>query len=434
MLKHSICLLVFLIAGESCGKKEGSASFPMPQWSSFNKPTVFKIDSALTYEMYLDKLLGSIVGSAIGDAMGAPTEGWNRKDISATVGFVDSLDIHMREGGAEGPWEDWMPGGSTTDDTRWKYITYQYLMNQGTSPDSLDSKKFAGHLIQIYERQLKELSQIKTFDPEPIEKKMLQINFLQEWAKVSKPYIANDMEGYTYALNKFYGGEMVCAGMLYAPLIGAYFPSSPVHAYTEAYRLGIYDIGYGRDITGLTAALVSEAMKPGVTIEQIMQVCKSVDPLRFINSRLTGRISYQSYKDALYISDQVKDLKAGAETKLPIKYAYSPDYYVQVQKAYELLDKRNKDFMFHSAEIHVINLTGLIMGQGDFLKTMEFVINYGRDNDTVGAVTGAIMGAYCGFNKIPIKLREQVIKTNKEIVGIDLMKMAEELAAKRWGK
>lgn len=42
---------------------------------------------------------------------------------------------------------------------------------------------------------------------------------------------------------------------------------------------GIYDIGYGRDISGWTAALVSEVIKPGVTIEQIMQVCKSVDPL-----------------------------------------------------------------------------------------------------------------------------------------------------------
>ncbi len=432
MIRLFLLVLSVFTWAVGCKSKESTASFPMPQWNSFNKVRAFQIDSTLTREVYFDKLLGSIVGSAIGDAMGAPTEGWLRHDIRATVGYVDSVDIHMREGGAEGPWEDWMPGGSTTDDTRWKFIAYQYLMSMDDASDSLDAKKFAAHLLQLYENQLHELSQIKTFDPEPLEKKMMQINFLQEWAKVSKPYMTNDLEGYTYALNKFYGGEMVCAGMLYAPLIGAYFPGSPVHAYTEGYRLGLYDIGYGRDITGLTAALVSEAMRPGATIDQVIKICKSIDPLRFMNSRLTGRIAYRSYADAIYIADQVKDLKANADSKVPAEYGHAPDYYVQVQKAYDLLDKRTKDFMFHSAEIHVINLTGLIMSQGDFTKALEFVINYGRDNDTAGAVTGAIMGALCGFNKLPIQLREQVIKSNKEIVGIDLRKMAEDLVEKRW--
>lgn len=423
-----LIVLIFL----SCNQKTNTGTLPMPSWQSFNSPAPFKIDSSLSREVFADKLLGSIVGSAIGDAMGAPTEGWARSDIRSTVGFVDSLDIHMRDGGAEGPWEDWMPGGSTTDDTRWKYITYQYLMKEGKAPDSLNAKNFAGQILQWYQHSLDDLSKTKSFDPEPLEKKMLAINFLQEWAKVSKPYVANDMEGYTYALNKFYGGEMVCAGMLYAPLIGAYFPASPVHAYDEAYRLGIYDIGYGRDITGLTAALVSEAMRPQSTISDIMKVCKSIDPLRFSNSRLVGRISYRSYTDALYIYDLVKDLKATADTKVPAHYPYSADYYTQVQKAYALLDKRNKDYMFHSAEIHVNNLTALIMGQGDFMKTMEFVVNYGRDNDTDAAVTGAIMGALYGFNQLPVKLRDQVLKTNKEIVGIDLKKMAEDLAERRW--
>ncbi len=434
MIRSYIVVIIILIHSVCCKTKVATPTIPMPQWSSFNKPGPFRMDSTFTKAIYFDKLLGSIVGSAIGDAMGAPTEGWLRDYIKSTVEYVDSLDIHMREGGAEGPWEDWMPGGSTTDDTRWKYIMYQYLMNQPASPDSLDPIQWATHLIQLYETQLKDLSKIQSFDPEPLEKKMLQINFLQEWAKVSKPYVANNLEGYTYALNKFYGGEMVCAGMLYAPLIGAYFPASPVHAYEEGYRLGIYDIGYGRDITGLTAALVSEAMKPGATMDQILHVCKSIDPLRFMNSRLTGRIAYRSYADAIYIADQVKNLKASPETKVPSSYPYSADYFAQVERAYDLLDKRVKDFMFHSAEIHVINLTGLVMGQGDFMKTIEFVINYGRDNDTAGAVTGAIMGAYYGFDKLPVQWREQVLKANKEIVGIDLRKMAEDLAEQRWSK
>ena len=42
---------------------------------------------------------------------------------------------------------------------------------------------------------------------------------------------------------------------------------------------------------------------------------------------------------------------------------------------------------------HLINLTALLFSNYQFQPAMEFVTNYGRDNDTVAAVTGAILGA-----------------------------------------
>jgi ADP-ribosylglycohydrolase len=58
---------------------------------------------------------------------------------------------------------------------------------------------------------------------------------------------------------------------------------------------------------------------------------------------------------------------------------------------------------------------------------MQFIVNYGRDNDTAGAVAGMILGARLGFNRLPEDLRTQVLNINKEQMGIDLEALASEM-------
>ena len=64
---------------------------------------------------------------------------------------------------------------------------------------------------------------------------------------------------------------------------------------------------------------------------------------------------------------------------------------------YQLLEKDERAIAFHSAEIWQILVTALEFGNGDFEKTMQFIVNYGRDNDTVAAVAGMILGAKLGY-------------------------------------
>jgi hypothetical protein len=94
--------------------------------------------------------------------------------------------------------------------------------------------------------------------------------------------------------------------------------------------------------------------------------------------------------------------------------------------AYHLLDGSIQRVPWHPGEIHLINLTALLFSDFDFLKAMEFIMNYGRDNDTTGAVTGAIIGAHIGAKELPQEKVKQVIKSNMEI-EIDLEKMAYKL-------
>ena len=426
-----ITLVLLFMSLLACQNKKETATFPSPDWpqKTASKPWGEGISRAV----YHDKILGLLVGSAIGDAMGAPTEMWHNSYIRQQVGYVDGLDTHIRTASAEGPWGDFMPAGGTTDDSRWKFLTGQYLLKQGSKPDSLNAKAFGQHIIDQYLSDIKRLKATESFDPEPFEKEMMHVNFLQEWAKVAKPFIANDLEKYSYALDKFYGGEMVCGGMLYAPLLGGVFPSNPEKAYLEAYRLGFFDLGFARDISGLTAAMVSAGFKANAKPDDITVVCRDTDPLKYHTARLTGRIAFRAYTDAKGIIDEAQKATVAVWPQ-PKNYKGSPQEWAIMTAAFKALEAKQQDMPFHAAEIHLINLTALEYAKGDFQKAMEFVVNFGRDNDTVGAVTGGILGAYLGFEKLPKIMREQSLKTNKEIGHMDFQKMADDLTDLYFGK
>ena len=58
---------------------------------------------------------------------------------------------------------------------------------------------------------------------------------------------------------------------------------------------------------------------------------------------------------------------------------------------------------------------------------MQFIVNYGRDNDTVAAIAGMILGAKDGYANLPDHLKKEILRVNKEVLGIDLEALAHEL-------
>ncbi len=393
-------------------------------------------DQSLSDSLLYDKILGSLVGSAIGDAMGAPTEMWHHDDISEAYGYVDSLDLVLREPSPEGPWDFNLPPGAGTDDTRWKDLMVRFsLTEHDLRPHGkalqVSPARFAGFLNQHYESLIEDLKATEGPAPEPFEDNMRRITWLQEWTRVSRAYSAGDIDAYRDALARFYGGEMACAGMLYAPVIGAVYPGQPLAAYRTGYDLALFDIGYARDITGLTAALTAAAFQPGARLDTFATVLRDVDPQGFFRSRLLGRLAYKQYQQARAIVREAKRLTTEEQRamsfRLPDNYPYDSLHYAQTLHAYRLLTKAQQDAPFHAGEIHLINLTALLFSDLDFQRAMEFVTNYGRDNDTVAAVTGAILGALHGFQALPLAERERVVKVNREVLHIDLEVLAREL-------
>ena len=362
-------------------------------------------------ELY-DKILGSLVGSAIGDAMGAPTEMWPREEIIKKFGYVHQLDTVIRSPSAEGVWILDLPPGGTTDDTRWKMLATNFLLQQNPNKN-LSAKKLAKHILNQY----------KSYENEqPADS--LKLDWLIEWVKIAKPFVKKDYLKYQQNLIKFYGGDLACGGLLYSPSIGMYYPGNPTKAYSEAYELALWDQGYARDLTGIAAAMVSAAMDKNPTKENILAAFDKIDPQGFRQSRLVGRISEGLLKKAQFIVNKANETDPSNETN-PEKI-----YRTKQEAAIKLLHEYNQDIPFHAGEIMLQVVTAMIFTDFDFEKSIVFLVNNARDNDTNSAIAGSILGALCGFEKLPLKMRNQVLTVNKNRLGNDLEMMANLLTNK----
>ena len=135
---------------------------------------------------------------------------------------------------------------------------------------------------------------------------------------------------------------------------------------------------------------------------------------------------YKIAKNIVYQTNQLKTVDTSKEWNIPPDYPYDSLFFARTQLAYQLLDVHLQDIAFHAGEIYLINMTALLFCQMDFQKAMEFITNYGRDNDTIGAISGAILGAYWGAAQLPPHLVAQVLETNEEDLDIDLKSLARE--------
>ncbi|WP_233131675.1 ADP-ribosylglycohydrolase family protein [Robiginitalea sediminis] len=408
-----------------CNPEKASA----PEFIQPVKPAYGHATALPEGEVLYDKVLGALVGSAIGDAMGASTEMWHRTDIRRTYGYINNLTPAVRNQSPEGTWDHNLGAGATTDDTRWKALMSYYLE---PAEQAWSAASFASHIVDFYGQAVGGIDTEKAaLDPDLLEAPLEQVDWIREWARVALAY-QQGPEPYHRARDRFYGGEMSCAGMLYTPVFGL-VSRDPLSAYELAFEHTLFDIGYARDISALLAAMTRTAVDTR-NMDSILNTAVFTDPLRYQDSRLVGRISLQTAQRA---RDQVRralqmepnfqgPVLDSLLRNIPEGYPGSPSDWVRQEAIYTLLEKDQEAIPFHAGEIWQILIAGLEFGQGDFEKTMAFIVNYGRDNDTVAAVAGMILGASLGYEELPESTRETVLKVNREQLGIDL-----EAAARR---
>ena len=422
-MKYVYLLILICIVG--CKNENKQFDIPSPTNSTYASDKLQLADS-----VYYDKVLGALVGSAIGDAMGASTEMWHRKDIQLNYGFINGLTPAVREQSPEGTWEHNLLAGATTDDTRWKSLMVHYFK---ANQNSISPDNFSQYIIEYYQNLAQSLADkdIQT-STDLLDTQIEKIDWIKEWARVAIAY-KKDNQSYLQAQNRFYGGEMSCAGQLYSPMIGL-ITKSPLEAYQKAYDLSLFDIGYAKDITALVSTMTHMAMRTQ-ELDSIMSAPKFIDPIGYADSRLVGRIplaildgaqkNVRRIEDIVFVDSLL--LNNNTVFKVPTGYPGTKTDWIRQEMLYQILEKDKRGIAFHSAEIWQILVTGLEFGKGDFDKTMQFIVNYGRDNDTVAAVAGMILGAKLGYKTLPKELREKILKVNKENLGIDLEALAKEM-------
>ena len=400
---------------------------PLPKRMSYLADTL-----NLTPAEYRDRVLGALVGSAIGDALGASTEMWNRGEIRLRHGWITDLTPSVRPMSPEGPWRHNGFAGTTTDDTRWKLLAVRYLTKYG---DDLTTENFLKFILGYYDSLTRDLNRrTDILHPDSLTEQLQRVDWIREWARVALAY-HDGPEVLDAARNRFYGGEMSCAGQLYTPVFGLIAPT-PDSAYALAYRHTPFDLGYAKDISALVAAMTQVALRTP-DVDSLLNVAVFVDPFGYTDSRLIGRIAFgvaDQTRRAVLAARELRQpddwtRQDSIDLRIPRGFGGTALEWRQQESVFNFLGRNQRAIAFHAAEIWQILIAGMAFCEGDFRCSMEFIVNYGRDNDTVAAVVGMILGAQVGYENLPAEWRDPIVDLSREMVGIDLEDLADELCA-----
>ncbi|WP_314172798.1 ADP-ribosylglycohydrolase family protein [Streptomyces winkii] len=348
-----------------------------------------------------ERVTGCLVGAAVGDALGGPVEGWSPEQIVERHGG--------RVRGIVGPFhEDWRNArpiapyhkgdGHVTDDTLMTHALVRVY------------EKVRDHLgaYDVAERLVPDLMGDPRWIPElEAEALPLQRIFLAE-----KWMVARLHYGHVDPREAGAGNIVNCGAAMYMSPVGLVNAGNPAAAYAEALDVaGAHQSSYGREAAGVFAAAVAAACLPGATPESVVE-----DVLA---------LAKDGTRDAITAVCEVAARHSEFEGALkPLREAVTPYDTVGPDYRSPSLGARRPSRL-HSIEELPIALGMLLVGRGDFRRTVLGSVNYGRDCDSIATMSGAVLGAMRGAAAVPEEWSSEVARASR----LDLHTPAASLAA-----
>jgi len=315
----------------------------------------------------VDHILGCLLGLAGGDAFGMPTEFMTREAIKTQYGWVDYFlaphEGHLHAG---------MPAGRVTDDTGQALaIVRTVVQNNG----HLTSQTTADALI--------------------------------EWKHFVGPSTRRALE----LLEQ--GGELKEAGWegrtngaaMRAPIAGLLHPGDIQAALKKAHITSLPTHGTNIAIAGAgaVACAVSQAQMPDTTLETVLQAAQEGAAL---GAKLGHIVWGTSLEKRILLALNLIDQASNVEEALNNLYNYI---------GVDLLVAESVAVAF-----------GIVkLAQGDPVQAITLSANIGGDTDTIGAIAGAVCGAWKGVSVFPNAWLNMLEQVNR----FDLTLQAEQLAA-----
>lgn len=345
-------------------------------------------------DILLKKIQGCLYGGAIGDAMGAPAEWRMPHEIRERYGYITDLVESWDEENARG-----RGNGRYTDDTHMVQLLSQCYLERG---DHLDAHEFFRRIvpkmaledrwIPEYEREMKLVERL--FYPE----KWLY----NRWLANADPRTAG------------VGNMVNCGAAMYAAPVGIINACDPARAYAEAVDIfSAHQVSFGLEAAAVMATCVAEAFKPDASVSSIIDAALSVakdGTADCIAAIVEAAGTLADWREAIA---PLRDVMR--------KYDTSPD------DAKSERGNGTDDWTpsrSHSIEEVPVALGFLVVTGGDFEGTIMGGTNYGRDNDSIAGMGGAIAGALHGIDALRPEWVKQINAANR----IDLMPLAGDLA------
>ncbi len=346
-------------------------------------------------DLLLQKIQGCLYGGAIGDAMGAPAE-WRMPDeIRARYGYITDLVEAWDDADTRGRGH-----GRYTDDTHMVQLLCECYLERG---DHLDAHEFFRRIVPkmaLEDRWIPERGREM-----PLVERLF---YPEKW--LYNRWLAN-----ADPRNAGVGNMVNCGAAMYAAPVGIVNACDPARAYAEAVDVfSAHQYSFGLEAAAVMAACVAEAFKPDASVASIIDAA-----LTFAKEGTADCIAA--------IADKASTLTDWREAIAPLRdvmreYDTSPD------DAKSQRGNGSNDWTpsrSHSIEEVPIALGFLVVTGGDFEGTIMGGTNYGRDNDSIAGMGGAIAGALHGIGTMRPEWVEQINSANR----IDLMPLAADMAA-----
>lgn len=351
------------------------------------------------------KVRGCLYGGALGDALGAPAEWKFPDEIRARYGAITDLVDPW-----DGPSDLGKGNGRYTDDTHMVQLLGRLYVEHG---GHLDPFAFAEGIVPmiadeprwVAERGQEMLLVDRLFYPE-------------KWL-LMRLRLAN-------ADPRLGGvGNMVnCGAAMYAAPVGIVNAADPDAAYREAIDVfAAHQWSYGLEAAGVMAACVAEAFRPGASVDSVVAVALRLAKegtraaIAAVVERAAGLADWQSAIGPL--RDAIRPLDGSAEDGTHDRGNRTDDWAPSRLKSIE--------------EVPVA-LGFLVVAKGALEPAVFGSANYGRDNDSIAGMAGAIAGALHGDGAIRPEWIAAVNQQNRidlDPLGRGLADLARALQARQ---
>ena len=344
------------------------------------------------------RIRGLLHGVALGDALGAPVEKLSAEQIRTRYGRVNSLmnRWHKMDLPPDQRNHRIRGDGIITDDT---LMTLALMEIYGDVKRHLDAWDMADGMVR-------EIAWKPRWIPELQREAMLieRLFYPEKWI-FQRLQLANcdPRQGGI--------GNMVnCGAAMYIAPIGVVNAADPKAAYDEAIAFASgHQESYGLEAAGALAAAVAAAFVPDTNIEAI------------INSVLT--LAKDGTRQAIAdIAETAVKLRGSGADHASVCEAFHKviaNYSVMGDDVYTMLEKVGqasdayRPSRLRAIEELPIALGFALLNDGAFRVSIEDGINSGRDTDSIGVMTGAVLGALHGETVIDEADRAQLDLANK---------------------